>query len=77
MDIDLVQKIAEKASGLPLEAQRKALAYVESLEYEETTKKKPFRSVKGVLQADLSNLEGDIAEVRREAWRNFPRLEPK
>jgi hypothetical protein len=77
MDIDLVKKIAEKASGLPPEAQQKALAYVESLEREETSEKRPFRSVKGVLQADLSNLEDDIAEMRREAWRSFPRQEPK
>ena len=77
MDTDLVKKIAEKASGLPVEAQRKALAYVESLEHEEASVRKPFRSVKGVLQGDLSNLEAEIAEIRREAWHNFPREEPK
>lgn len=69
MKIDLVEKIAQKASNLPVEAQRKALEYVESLEREETSGKKPFRSVKGVLQADLSNLEQDIAEMR-EALKN-------
>jgi hypothetical protein len=77
MSTDLVDKIAKKAASLPVESQRKALEYVESLEREETTEKKPFRSVKGVLQADLSNLEQEIAEMRREAWRNFPREEPK
>jgi hypothetical protein len=77
MTINLVEKIAEKASHLPVEAQRKALEYVESLERKETSVKKPFRSVKGVLQADLSNLEKDIAEMRREALRNFPRENPK
>jgi hypothetical protein len=77
MSTDLVDKIAKKASSLPVEAQRKALEYVELLEREETTEKKPFRSVKGVLQADLSNLEQEIAEMRHEAWRNFPREEPK
>ena len=77
MDTDLVEKIAKKVSNLPVEAQRKALEYVESLEREETLEKKPFRSVQGVLQADLSNLEQDIAEMRREAWSNFPREEPK
>ena len=76
MKTDLVEKIAKKASSLPVEAQQKALEYVESLEQEEMSKKKPFRSVKGVLQADLSNLEQDIAEMRRDAWRNFPREEP-
>jgi hypothetical protein len=77
MSTDLVEKIAKKAASLPVESQRKALEYVESLEREETTEKKPFRSVKGVLQADLSNLEQEIAEMRCEAWRNFPREEPK
>ena len=77
MNTQLVEKIAKKASNLPVEAQRKALEYVESLEREETLEKKPFRSVKGVLQADLSNLEKDIAEMRSEALRNFPREEPK
>jgi hypothetical protein len=77
MSTDLVEKIAEKASHLPVEAQRKALEYVESLEREETSEKKSFRSVKGVLQTDLSNLEKDIAEMRRDALHNFPREVPK
>jgi len=77
MEVDIEKKIAEKASALPLEAQQKALAYVESLEREEMSERKPFRSVKGVLQADLSNLEEDIAEIRGDIWRNFPREEPK
>ena len=76
MKTDLVEKIAKKASSLPVEAQRKALEYVESLERETTSGRKPFRSVKGILQADLSNLEQDIAEMRREVWHNFPREEP-
>ena len=38
MEVDIVKKIAEKASALPLEAQQKALAYVESLEREEMSK---------------------------------------
>ena len=76
MKTDLVEKIAKKASSLPVEAQRKALEYVESLEQEEASERKPFRSVKGVLQANLSNLEQDITEMRREVWQNFPREEP-
>jgi hypothetical protein len=77
MNTDLVEKIAKKASNLPVEAQQRALEFVESLEREKTVGKKPFRSVKGVLRADLSNLERDLAEIRREAWGNFPREEPK
>jgi hypothetical protein len=77
MDTDLVDRIAKKASNLPVEAQQKALEFVESLEPEKTAGKKPFRSVKGVLRAELSDLERDLAEIRREAWGNFSREEPK
>ena len=76
MNTELVEKIAKKASSLPVDAQRKALEYVELLEREEVSEKKPFRSVKGVLKADLSNLERDITEIRRESLSNFPREEP-
>jgi len=77
MNTNLVEQIAKKASNLPVEAQQRALEFVESLERENTAAKKPFRSVKGVLRADLSNLEQDLAEIRREARGNFPREEPK
>jgi hypothetical protein len=77
MNTDLVEKIAQKASSLPVEAQRKALEYVESLEREETSEKKPFRSVLGLLaDREVHISEDDIAEMRREAWHNFPREEP-
>ena len=77
MDTDLVEKIAKKASNLPVEAQQKALDYLESLEREETSEKKPFRSVLGILaDRNVHISEEDIAEMRREAWRNFPREEP-
>jgi hypothetical protein len=73
MSTDLVNKIAKKASSLPAEAQRKALEYVESLERKEAARKKPFRSVLGLLaDRDVQVNEEDIAEMRREAWRNFP-----
>ncbi|MCI0485294.1 MAG: hypothetical protein L0229_01710 [Blastocatellia bacterium] len=77
MKSDLVEKIAKKASSLPVEAQRKALEYVESLEREETSGRKPFRSVLGILaDRNVHVSEEDITEMRREAWRNFPREEP-
>jgi hypothetical protein len=77
MKTDLVEKIAKMASNLPVEAQRKALEYVESLEREVTSEKKPFRSVLGILaDRNVHVSEEDIAEMRREAWRNFPREEP-
>ncbi len=76
METNLVEKIAEKAQALPVELRRKALRYIESLE-QAGTPAKPFRSVKGVLEADLTKLEQDLREVRAEAWRNFPREEPR
>jgi hypothetical protein len=76
MNIDLVEKIAKKASNLPVEGQRKTLEYVEALEREEASEKRPFRSVKGVLKADLSKLEQGIADIRRESLSSFPREEP-
>ena len=70
MKTDIVEKIAEKASNLPVEAQRKALEYVESLEQEVSLGKKPFRSVLGILaDRNIHVGEEDIAEMRREAWR--------
>jgi len=78
MSSDLVEKIAKKASKLPFEAQQRTLDYVESLEREDALSKKPFRSVLGVLaDRNVHVNEEDIAEMRREAWRNFPREEPK
>jgi hypothetical protein len=73
MSTDLVEKIAKKASTLPVEAQRKALEYVEALEQEERSGKKPFRSVMGMFaDRNVHIREEDITEMRREAWRNFP-----
>ncbi len=77
MNTDLVEKIAKKASNLPVEAQQRALEYVESLEREEPSGKKPFRTVLGILaDRGIHISEEDIADMRREAWHNFPREEP-
>ena len=68
MDTDLVEQIAAKASALPVELQRKALEYVESLgqEVAQEISSKSFRSVKGTIKADLNNLEKDLSEIRTE-----------
>ena len=74
MNGDIVEKIAKKASKLPFEAQIRTLDYVESLEREEALCKKPFRSILGALaDRNVHVSEEDITEMRREAWRNFPR----
>ncbi len=78
MPNNLAEEIAAKAATLPIEKQREALSFVESLtahESEAARGTKPFRSVKGILQGNLDNLEQDIEELRREAWKNFPREE--
>ncbi len=78
MSTDLLEEIAAKVAQLPVERQREALAFVESLAASEgSTRPQGFRSVKGILHSSLENLEDDLAEARREMWRNFPREEPK
>jgi hypothetical protein len=77
MNTDIVEKIAKKASSLPVESQLKVLEYVESLERQEVLGRKRFRSVTGILaDRNVHISEEDIREMRREAWRNFPREEP-
>ncbi len=78
MSSNLVEEIAAKAATLPEEKQREALAFVESLRAGEHTaaqNARPFRSVKGILQRNLDNLEQEITEMRQEALKNFPREE--
>lgn len=79
---NLAEEIAAKAAALPVEKQREVLAFIDSLiarERESTQGIKPFRSVLGMLQGqgNLDNLERDIAEMRQEALKNFPREEPQ
>lgn len=55
--------------------QREALSYVEFLE-QKSRRKKPFQSVRGILNEDLSKLDEDLKEIRAETWKNFPREFP-
>ncbi|MDQ3650141.1 MAG: hypothetical protein M3458_07705 [Acidobacteriota bacterium] len=80
MPSNLVEEIVAKVAMLSADKQREVLAFIESLaarECESTQGIKPFRSVLGMLQlqGNLDNLERDIAEMRREALKNFPREE--
>jgi len=81
MSSDLVDEITKKVSTLPVEAQQKALVYIERLQIEkaaEVNTRKPFRSVLGIFaDRNVHVSEEDITEIRREAWRSFPREEPK
>lgn len=78
MATNLAKEIADKAAVLPIERQREVLALLEAMNAhtQPEIKRKPFKSVQGILQGEYPNLEEDIAEMRREAWRNFPREFP-
>ncbi len=76
MATNLTKEIAAKVALLPNDSQREALELVESLvarEQNARESKQPFESVEGILQGNYDTLEGDISEMRREAWKNFPR----
>lgn len=76
--MNIVEEIAAKAAALPVERQREVLALLEAMNAnaQPEVKRKPFKSVRGILHGEFPNLEEDIAEMRREAWRNFPREFP-
>ncbi len=83
--MSLVKEIVAKVTMLPTERQQEVLDFVEFMAQknghdksgQNEVEKKPFRSVFGILQNPLENFEEDLAEVRREMWRNFPREIPK
>ena len=70
------QVVLEKLRALPPDKQQEVLDFVEFLQRRvpERTAARPRRSPKG-LWADLGVqiTAEDIAEVRHEMWRNFPR----
>lgn len=79
---NLVEEIAAKAASLPLEQQREALAFVEALTQRAAqtnpalpTSPRSFQSIEGIIPRRIERLDEDLAEVRREMWRNFPREE--
>ncbi len=75
MSKELIEEIIAKASQLPAELQREALAFVESLAAR--GKQTEIRSIKGILSCNLDTLEEDLTQVRREMWKDFPREDPK
>jgi hypothetical protein len=61
---------------LPDELQSEALQFVESRLARQSNghaSKQPFESARGVLQGNFDTLDEDIAQMRREAWKGFPR----
>ena len=71
--MSLEQAILEAVRTLPAGKQREILSHAARLR-DETIKRKPFKSVKG-LWADLGvSLSADeIGRNQREMWKNFPR----
>lgn len=70
---NIVEKITVKSASLPSELQHEILDFIEFITGRNRAAKRPFRRARGILKRDLSNLENDLADVRREMWRNFPR----
>ena len=62
------QLIKQRCLPLPAQQEHNARQITE-----EPIKRPRFKSVRGILNADLSNLEEDLAEIRAEMWKNFPR----
>lgn len=71
--MSIEEAILEKLRELPPDKQREVLDFAEFLK-SRILPKRPRRSMKG-LWADLgfSVSEKDIADVRREMWKNFAR----
>ena len=71
--MSLEQAILEAVRAPPAEKQQEILTHASRLR-DETSKKSPFKSVKG-LWADLgiSLSAAEIEDNQRDMWRNFPR----
>ena len=68
------EAIIEKVRALPAEKQEEVLKFAILLGPDSPSPRTPFISPRGLwadLHVDVS--EEDIAEMRKEAWKNFPR----
>ena len=71
--MSLEQAILDAVRALPLDKQQEILSHADRLR-DESAKKKPFKSVRGLwadLGISLSPIE--IEENQQEMWKNFPR----
>lgn len=62
--MNLVGEIAAKAAGLPLEQQREALAFIETLLVQKAPAPLSFQSIEGIIPRQIEGLEEDLAEMR-------------
>ena len=82
MSTQILEEISLEAATLPLEKQIETLHFIKFIARQTDSAKslestRSFKSVRGVLKKNLSNLENDLTEIRREMWENFPRELPK
>jgi hypothetical protein len=71
-EMSLEQAILDAVRALPIEKQRELLGHASRLR-RESTKRRPFKSVKG-LWSDLgvSLSTSEIDQAQREMWTHFP-----
>jgi hypothetical protein len=68
------EEILEKVRTLPPEKQNEVLDFTEFLQARSVAAKEPRKSLRGLWAKNNINIsEEDIAELRREMWKNFPR----
>ncbi len=69
------QAILDAVRSLPFDKQQEILSHATRLR-DEAARKKPFRSIKGILAGrGISISAEDIDEARRDMGKNFPREE--
>ena len=67
------QAILDAVRSLPFDKQQEILSHATRLR-DEAARKKPFRSIKGILAArGISISAEDIDEARRDMGKNYPR----
>lgn len=71
--MSIEEAILERVRALPPEKREEVLKFADSLS-EPLKPKPPLRSPRGLwADFDIDISEEDIAELRREMWKNFPR----
>ncbi|MEG4116004.1 DUF2281 domain-containing protein [Microcoleus sp. N9_B4] len=71
--MNLEQAVLDKLRELPPERQQEVLDFAEFLQ-QKSIVKRPLKSVKGMwAHLDIDITEEDIAQARKEMWKDFPR----
>ncbi|UNU23672.1 DUF2281 domain-containing protein [Microcoleus vaginatus] len=71
--MNLEQAVLDKLRALSPERQQEVLDFAEFLQ-QKTILKRPLKSVKGMwANLDINITEEDIAQARKEMWKDFPR----